>query len=266
LGAELRRRRGSWGSLSFESVPGAAGALPGATLRPAPSWAVDLPADFDAYIAARSSSQRKAHKQKLRRLPKAGGEVVLVEPARHAEALAAFLSLHARRAAEKGERHPQMDARLSELLGRLGTAEGATLRLLELRVDGATAGVSVRLDRPGGGGAWFYNAGFDPAHRRLGPGVVLELESIRDAIARGHRRFDLGPGLWRYKTDLGGHEEERFDGDAFCPSPRGRLLQAATLGGRRAYDLLPGRDLLHDVRRRRALRRAASSSASSRAG
>jgi CelD/BcsL family acetyltransferase involved in cellulose biosynthesis/predicted ATP-grasp superfamily ATP-dependent carboligase len=256
LAGELGRRRGRWGSLSYASVSAEAAALPGARLWPSSSWAVRLPASFDEFIAARSSAQRKAHKQKLRRMDKAGGEVVLLDPAEHADGLAAFLELHTRRAAEKGEHHPQMNADLGALLVRLGAAEGAALRVFELRVAGARAGVSVRIDRPDGGGAWFYNAGFDPDHGQLGPGVVLELESIRDAIARGHHRFDLGPGYWRYKTDLGGEEEALFDGEAFCPSLGGQALLVATVVGRR----------LHRRGPERLLRRAASWRASSRAG
>jgi CelD/BcsL family acetyltransferase involved in cellulose biosynthesis len=142
-----------------------------------------------------------------------------------------------------------MDADLLALLERLGTSEGAALRVFELRVAGRRAGISVRIDRPGGRGAWFFNAGFDPAHGQLGPGVVLELESIRDAIARGHDHFDLGPGLWRYKLDLGGEERPLFNGEAFCPSLRGRLLRVAVLGWRRAYAAVPGRGLLARLRR-----------------
>lgn len=251
LGAELRRRRGEWASLRLAGVAPEAAALPGVRLAPMPSWVVDLPDSFDAYLAERSPTQRKGHKQKLRRLEKAGGEVVLVDAAGHAAALERFLALHEARAAVKGERHSQMNDDLAALLGRLGAAGGSHLRVFELRVAGEPAGVSIRLDRGEDGGAWFYNAGFDPEHHRLGPGVLLELGSIRDAIGRGHRRFDLGPGLWRYKTDLGGREDPLFDGQAFSPSARGRAGRLVTGAARRAYAAMPGREVIQSLRRRR---------------
>jgi CelD/BcsL family acetyltransferase involved in cellulose biosynthesis len=264
LAAELRRRR-DWTSLGVEGVPAEAGALPGADLEPMSSWVVPLAPSFDEYLSERSSSQRKGHKQKLRRLEQAGGEVAEVPAADHRQALRAFLEFHTLRAGIKGERHPQMNDDLLALLERLSGDPETPLRLFALRVDRELAGVTVRLDRQGGG--WFYNAGFDPAHGRLGPGVLLELSSIRDAIGRGHRRFDLGPGHWRYKTDLGGLEDPAFNGTAWSPAPRARLTRLAATARGRAWAALPGREVLRGVRRRRALRgRAGSSSDPSTAG
>lgn len=257
LAAALRRRR-DWVSLGVEGVTAEAAALPGIALEPMSTWAFELPASFDEYLAQRSSSQRKGHKQKLRRLEQAGGEVVELPEADHPQALRAFLGFHMQRASLKGERHPQMNDDLLALLGRLSGSAETPLRLFGLRVAGELAGVTVRLDRDGA--SWFYNAGFDPAHGRLGPGVLLELGSIRDAIARGHARYDLGPGLWRYKTDLGGTEDPFFDGVAWAPTPRARLLRVLIETRRRGYAALPGRATVRGIRRRRALRRAGSSS------
>ena len=260
LSLALEARAGDWRSLGVEGAHAEAIVLPGARLEPSPVWVADLPGDFDAFLRARTANQRKAHKQKLTRLAKAGGEVALVAPDDHGAALAAFVALHRRRATAKGERHPQIDGRLGATLAALGASSAVRLRLFALRVDGATVGVSVRLDREELGTAWFYNAGIDPAHGRLGPGIVLELHSIRDAIERGFQRFDLGPGWWRYKEDLGGVEVPAFDGRAVSPTAgaAAQRLAGATLAA--LYARAPGRGVLARIRR------AATSSGPSTAG
>ena len=161
----LHRRR--WAILEAGGVPAAAAHLPGARIDPVPAYALALPGTFDSYLAGRS---RRALRQKLNRLERAEAAVREVEPPGHAAALERFIALHARRAADKGEHHPSVDARLSRLLLSLPRAEGAPrLRVFALGVPGGDVGVSVRLDH--GRTAYFYNAGFDPAAAELSPGV-----------------------------------------------------------------------------------------------
>ena len=47
-----------------------------------------------------------------------------------------------------------------------------------------------------------YNSGFHPDHAALSPGVVLLAHLVRDAIARGRRRFDFLRGEERYKYEF----------------------------------------------------------------
>jgi len=56
---------------------------------------------------------------------------------------------------------------------------------------------------------------------------VLELASIRDAIARRLGRFDLGTGDYRYKHELGGAVERRYSVIAASPTLPGRASAAA---------------------------------------
>ncbi len=184
-----------------------------------------LPGSFDEYLRERRPGTRRALKTKLRRLDKAGGSVAVVPVVRRAEALERFLELHTRNAAAKGERHAQIDRRLTRLLAAVRPSSDVRLRLLELRVGDVVRGVTVRLDHAGT--AYFYNAGVDPEWSRLSPGICLELASIRDAIGLGSRRFDLGPGDWRYKRDLGGVAERRVRVVVPSRSPRGLVLLLA---------------------------------------
>ena len=54
-----------------------------------------------------------------------------------------------------------------------------------------------------GGSVGLYNSGFDPAHARLAPGIVLLAHLIRDAIERGVPVFDFLRGEESYKYDFG---------------------------------------------------------------
>jgi CelD/BcsL family acetyltransferase involved in cellulose biosynthesis len=234
LGRWLRSHARRWATLEAACMP--AGALPDASRSPVALAAIELPGTFDEYLAGRSSRSRTSYRRALRR---AEGEMDL-RPVAEADlepALADLVALHARRAASVGERHPAIDGRLARLLARQ-----PGVRTLELVHDGRRIGVHVRLDRPGG--AWSYTAGIDPDALALGPGVTLELASIRDAIERGLARYDLGPGDQPYKLSLGATFEPRFDLQAASPSVRGRVMGAAVVSSRRARERLPVRTIL----------------------
>lgn len=214
-----------WSLLEGRGLPAAASALSPMTFEPVPEFALDLPASFDDYLAARSPGTRRGLRQKLNRLPRFEAAVRELEPAEHAAALERFVALHTARASEKGERHPAVDERLSRLLLALPATGRVMLRLFELTAAGRAIGISVRLDY--GSTAYFYNAGFDPGYGHVSPGMVLELESIRAAIASGLAGFDLGPGSYRYKLDLGGQQRDTHRLVAASPSLRGSVLAGA---------------------------------------
>ena len=84
------------------------------------------PASLDEYLAGRSRYRRI-----LRRLARDGRGARARREDTEA-ALADFVRLHAARAARKGERHPQIDARLARMLAALRAAPSFELRVLEL--------------------------------------------------------------------------------------------------------------------------------------
>jgi CelD/BcsL family acetyltransferase involved in cellulose biosynthesis len=55
-----------------------------------------------------------------------------------------------------------------------------------------------------------YNSGFHPDHAALSPGLVLLAALVRDAIARGKRRFDFLRGEERYKYEFGPTAEDVY--------------------------------------------------------
>jgi CelD/BcsL family acetyltransferase involved in cellulose biosynthesis len=51
---------------------------------------------------------------------------------------------------------------------------------------------------------YLYNSGYDPLYRPLSAGLICKVFSIRDAVEKGMRRFDLLKGAEPYKARLGG--------------------------------------------------------------
>lgn len=231
--------------LTEEVAPALAGALrPGA-----PVYGLDLPGSFDDYLAQRTPTARKGLKQKLRRLQRVHGRVQPVDPAARRPALLDFVDLHRARARAKGAHHPGIDRRLAALLQAVADSRVVSLRLFELMVYGSRAGVTVRIDCEST--AYFYNAGIDPSRGWMGPGLLLELGSIADAIERGFSRFDLGPGAYRYKSDLGGRPSPRYELSWTRSSLEGRLLRAAGTASPADRGRARAVALLHRLRSRR---------------
>jgi CelD/BcsL family acetyltransferase involved in cellulose biosynthesis len=200
----------------------AADALSGARRTVTPFVVLELPGDFETYLAQRSGSTRQTFRQRMRRLEKLGGSTA--EAGDVEASLRTFLRLHAERAASKGERHEQVDERLLSLLSAL-SGRSLRLRVWELRLERRAVAVSIHLER--GDSVLFYNTAMDPAAAKLGPGIVLELELIKDAVARGLRHYDLGPGVLDYKLSLGGTPEDRHLVTLAAPGWRGRAAGLA---------------------------------------
>jgi CelD/BcsL family acetyltransferase involved in cellulose biosynthesis len=169
-----------------------------------------LGASWEAYLAALSGKQRHELGRKMRRLER---EVPQAQPlglAGRAEVEArfdAFLALHRRSRVGKAR---FMDERMEAFFRRVGLAlaEQGGLRLWLLDEPGGPIAAFLCLEWDGTVG--LYNSGFDPERAALSPGVVLLAHIIRDAIARGMRRFDFLRGEERYKYDFGPTPEDVF--------------------------------------------------------
>ena len=169
-----------------------------------------LPATWDEYLARLSGKDRHELRRKMRKLE---SELPAVSVRAHATldgwdaAMTAFLGLH--RASRTGKAR-FMDERMEQffrgVLRPLVAAGWARLWFLE------SAGVPVAtfLCVEYGGAVGLYNSGFDPAHARLAPGIVLLGHLIRDAIERAVPVFDF----------LRGEEPYKY---AFGPTPRDLL-------------------------------------------
>jgi CelD/BcsL family acetyltransferase involved in cellulose biosynthesis len=184
-----------------------------------------LPASFEEYLAMRPARIRREFARYLRRMEGAGGAMAEVAPADRAPVLERFLELHHARAASKGERHPQIDGRLMRLLTSLDAGKALQLRVMALTIAGRTAGVALTIEQAET--FYLFNAGIDPSHMNLAPGICLRLECIRGAIERERLNCDLGAGDFRYKRDFGGVPRDRWRVVASSPALAGRLFSGA---------------------------------------
>jgi CelD/BcsL family acetyltransferase involved in cellulose biosynthesis len=162
-----------------------------------------LPESWDAFLAALPKKHRHELTRKVRRFEReipAGRLAWEAGPAGVARRLDEFIALH--RASRVGKAR-FMDDRMERFFRRAITALAGqgTARLAFLDAGDGPLAAFVLLE-------WddtvaLYNSGFAPAHAALSPGLVLLAGVIRDAIARGRRRFDFLRGEERYKYEFG---------------------------------------------------------------
>ncbi|MBI2555504.1 MAG: GNAT family N-acetyltransferase [Candidatus Rokubacteria bacterium] len=170
-----------------------------------------LPATWDAYLEGLPGKDRHELRRKLRRLERElpGATVRWHASAEGVdEAMTAFLTLHRK---SKPGKARFMDEGMEEFFRAVACAlarEG-WLRLWFLEHEARP--LAAYLTYEYAGGVALYNSGFDPAHAALSPGIVLLSHVIKDAIARGFRRFDFLRGEEPYKYAFGARAEDLFN-------------------------------------------------------
>ncbi|MBI2322587.1 MAG: GNAT family N-acetyltransferase [Chloroflexi bacterium] len=163
---------------------------------------VELPGDWERYLAQLSKKDRHELRRKMRRLD-AAGQVRwygIADAGDLPAALDDFLRLHR---ASRSEKAVFMDARRERFFRALAdTFFGSqTMRLYFLELDGRRVAATICFDHRDE--TWLYNSGYDPRYGALSVGLVLKALCLQDAIARGKRCFDFLRGNERYKYDLG---------------------------------------------------------------
>jgi CelD/BcsL family acetyltransferase involved in cellulose biosynthesis len=202
----LRTHRRAWSTLEASEVAPAAAAVPRASLSEQTVPCLAVPDSFDAYLASLSSRRRHELRRRLARTEEAGIEVREVVPASVESALADFVHLYERRAAVVGR--SRLDERLVALLGCFLGGSPIELHVFEV-LDGRTR-LGVSLDLVHNDGYFPYSLAWAPEAAHLAPGILLTVNVIRYAIARGLRVIDLGPGGQSYKLALGFIPETRL--------------------------------------------------------
>lgn len=167
-----------------------------------------LPPSWDAYLAELSGKQRHELLRKMRRLEREVPEaraVGLAGPAALESRLDDFLDLHRRSRVGKAR---FMDERMEAFFRRVAAALAETGGIHLWLLDAADGPLAAFLCLEWDGTVGLYNSGFHPDRAALSPGLVLLAHVIRDAIARGKRRFDFLRGEERYKFDFGPSPED----------------------------------------------------------
>jgi Acetyltransferase (GNAT) domain len=202
----------------------------------APCPYLDLPADWDAYLATLSASRRETIRRKERRLRRQHTvSVTDYAPERLDDGWRLLHALHAQRWEGGGV---LTDPRLDHLLRRF-TSELAAhdeVWLTTLDVDGVP--VAAWYGFVWNDTVYFYQSGRDPRWETASVGLVLMAAMIRRAIDRGYRRFDFLRGREAYKLSWTSTERPNYEVVAFRSGWRGGLLRGLDLVGRARERLL----------------------------
>jgi CelD/BcsL family acetyltransferase involved in cellulose biosynthesis len=163
---------------------------------------VDLPPDWDSYLAELPSKLRHEIRRKAKKLEaEAGPFTVETATAASLDAfLDRFVELHRESEGPKGV---FMVPGMEIFFRRLGRAfcERGIFRLSFLRIGEELSAGTIGFVYEGTYS--LYNSAFDRAWQRLAPGMVLVAEDIRRAIDEGCDRFDLLKGDYAYKYRFG---------------------------------------------------------------
>ena len=168
-------------------------------------WRLDLPTNWESYIASLSRNLRRD----LRRLERElldTDRVVLHSPTcldELANAMDILVDLHQRRRKALGETGCFTSARflgfyrdvVPELLRR------GLVQFHWIELDGKPVAAEYAL--VGNGTLYCYQAGVDPASLQHQPGKLINLAILRRAIERGDRAFDFLRGDEPYKARFG---------------------------------------------------------------
>ncbi len=158
---------------------------------------VDLPGDFEDYLAGLDKKQRHEVRRKERRFERLLGAPQLVTDTTPA-GLDHFVRMHRQAPGEKGS---FMTEPMAAFFASLLDVPSAKVDLLV--PDGGSAPVAAAVGFATDGAYFLYNSAYDPSHGDASPGVVLLTELIRRAIERGAERFDFLKGDEDYKFRLG---------------------------------------------------------------
>jgi len=172
---------------------------------------VPLPGTWDEYLARLDGKDRHELRRKMRKLER---ELPGAHLRSHADAggwddaLSDFLRLHRLSKAGKARFMDECMERFFRDATRALAAAGWA-RLWFLEWEGGPVASFICVEYAGTVG--LYNSGFDPAHAKLAPGIVLLAHVIQDAIRRGIPTFDFLRGEEPYKQGFGSVPEDLFN-------------------------------------------------------
>lgn len=196
---------------------------------------LELSGDWEAFQAAQPSRRRR-DRGRLRRRLGDHGEVTFHfddggDAAARAQRLDALLALEAQ--GWKAERGTAIAQRADTSRYYRALADWAAardwLRIAELRVDGRV--VASMLVLRAHGVLYGVKMGYDLALRRVGPGVLLLEDVVRQAFAERLARVEFLGGGDKYKRDYASGMRDRIALRAFAPSVRGRFEQMRAVHG-----------------------------------
>jgi CelD/BcsL family acetyltransferase involved in cellulose biosynthesis len=212
-------------------------------------------ADFIQGVSRADNLKRR--KKQLEKMPGFAIDVARTE-AEVGPALDTFFHLHALRwAADGGSQGitgKRIEAFHRECVRRFARED--RVRLYTLRIEDHALASVYMLGK--GSTRYFYQSGYDPAHSKLSPGLVLLARTIEDAFEEGAREYDFLHGSEPYKFEWATGERQTMALRLTVPNLRGRWRSAersAVAAARALGQKVLGEryDLLRQLRRRWAV-------------
>ena len=157
---------------------------------------LDLPADFETYLAGLDKKQRHETRRKARRFTEMLGTPRLLR-AHGADAVSRFAAMHRLATGDKGT---FMDSSMETLFGGLHAEAGAVIDFLHGDSDEPVAAAFGFEDSSN---YYLYNSAYSPDASAASPGIVLVAELIRQTAESAPSRFDFLKGDEVYKYRLG---------------------------------------------------------------
>jgi CelD/BcsL family acetyltransferase involved in cellulose biosynthesis len=194
-----------------ENQPLAIAGRPTQRIDQAACLVLDLPGKFDEYLKSLGKSLRYDVRKLGKELFDSGrAEVLQAREETVDQLFEIFLEQH--RARWRSRKLPGAfvgrSLRFHREWVRTAFRQG-WLRLKVLKVDGGPVGAIYAMQF--NGTVYYYQAGFDPAHKALSPGTLLVAESIRAGIEDGMTQFDFMRGAEPYKRRwMPQHEYHNF--------------------------------------------------------
>jgi CelD/BcsL family acetyltransferase involved in cellulose biosynthesis len=164
--------------------------------------------DYEAWLAARPKKFRQEAGRKRRRIDDAGAEFALAEDTAALDAaVGAFERLNAARWRERGGTNAVVPG-LREMFRETATEllPVGRLRAYTIKIKERIIAVNILLAAGGEVAGW--NSGFDDEWAKFSPSMLLTLHAVADAVGRGDRHIDMGPGEGGYKSRLADEVEE----------------------------------------------------------
>jgi CelD/BcsL family acetyltransferase involved in cellulose biosynthesis len=163
---------------------------------------LDLPRDWDEYLASLDKKDRHELRRKLRKLSQ-GGEPELEVLTSAADVTAALDDFVRQHKSSRSDKETFMTEQMERFFRRVvpALAEEGAVEMIFLKLGGVRAAcvLCFRTD----GDILLYNSGYEPAYAGLSVGLLSKALALKRAIELGMKRFDFLRGAEPYKYDLG---------------------------------------------------------------
>jgi CelD/BcsL family acetyltransferase involved in cellulose biosynthesis len=167
---------------------------------------MDLPGDWEEYLAGLDKKQRHEVRRKLRRLWGADDVEYRCLEVNKEEAIGmtdTFLKLFALSREEKADfMTPQMEGFFRSLTETMAEIKFLRYGILEVAAQPAAMIMGFDYEQA----MYLYNSAYDPRFNSLSVGLLSKLLCIRESITLGRKKWDFLKGAEKYKYQLGGNE------------------------------------------------------------